>query len=161
MLPCPISSTVFGCRQGDAGRRVDRIGEILADEVALDQVADVGGIGDRDADAEAFDGQAAQDAVGRVDHKADVARRHSASGSPLMITRTCALLPSMRGDRVRDRRDQGRRLSGTPPDGGRLDVDARIGPPIKLLVAIRLGIASAAYGPWNVMITPLCSPARR
>ena len=55
-------------------------------------VADVGGLGDRDADAEALDGQAADDALGRVEDEARSLRR---CGFRPGSARTCALLPSI------------------------------------------------------------------
>ena len=75
VLPWPARSDRVWSGQRSAGVLVDRIGQIGADEVALDQVADVGGIGNRDADAEALDGQAANDAVRGVEDEARSIRR--------------------------------------------------------------------------------------
>ena len=92
MLPCAGEN--HGGRRGQwvARSLVDGIGQIRADEIALDDVANVGGLGNRDADAETLDGQAADDALGGVKHEARCASR---CGLPSRITRTCALLPSI------------------------------------------------------------------
>ena len=62
-LPWPAKTTLFGAGSGVPVVLIDGIGQVGADEVALDRVADVGGIGDLDADPEASKGQAADDAV--------------------------------------------------------------------------------------------------
>ena len=55
---------------GAAGLRIDRVEQVIADEVALDQVAHVGRVGHRDADAEPIDDEPAQDAVRGIEDEA-------------------------------------------------------------------------------------------
>ena len=73
--------------QDDSRRRrraavgIDRVRE-LAEEVALDQVADVGRPWDRDADVETVDDQAAEDRVRRVDDEAGAAAQAAVDDDP-------------------------------------------------------------------------------
>ncbi len=144
---------VSRARKRDGGRRrqrqtrlgIDRIDHVLADEVALDQVAAVVGIGDRNADVESLDGQAAEDAVGSVEHKPMSARR-LAIWLPSMITRTWALLPSSAVLCVGSRRDQ-RRGQGHPAQLAVAIATLGLVPPVRLLVAVRSGCASPADAP--------------
>ena len=112
----------------------------MADEVALDQVAEVGGTGDRYADVEALDGQPAQDGIGGVEREADVGR---ASGDVAAVDDDAGLcvIAIERRRRVGDRRDQGR-TAGDPPIVDVATTTLGLFPPVKLLVAVRLGIAS-------------------
>ena len=63
VLPSPASSTVVRRRQGDSRRRINRVGQILADRVALNQVTHIGWVWHRDADAKRLDGQSTDDAL--------------------------------------------------------------------------------------------------
>ena len=106
VLPRPISSTVFGAGKAIAGVRVHGIGQVLADEIALDQVADVGGIGDRDADAEAFDGQAPEELFDALStNPCPSSHWHVAAIDDHAHLRIVAV---DRGGRIGNRRDQGR-----------------------------------------------------
>ena len=93
-LPWPARTTLFGAGRTAARRWVDRVEEVRADEVALDQVADVGRPGDRDADVEAVDDQAAQRLSARCRSRSPVA---PPVWLPSMITRGFALLPFRAG----------------------------------------------------------------
>ena len=80
--------------QRHARRGIDGEDGILPDVVALDQVADVARVGDRDAHAEAVDDQPPEDAVRGVE---DEPRGAAASWLPSMIRRGVALLPWVAG----------------------------------------------------------------
>jgi len=127
-------------RQGGPGRRVDRIGQVLTDEIALNQVAGIGWSRDRDADAEPSDRQSAQGTIRGAQDKARTAANPAAVDDHADL----GVVASERCGRVGNRGDQGGRTERDAAHDKRRNGRTRAYSARQAVGSDQFGIASAA-----------------